>query len=155
MNKSPWHEANKERLREYQREYTKKYRAENREKTRAACREWYLRNREIQVKRSRDNYYEKRLKYLEKKYNLPVNGYEKLFAAQGGTCAICAAMVPGGRYEMFHVDHDHATGAVRGLLCNSCNHLLGNARDNVETLRAAAAYLTQPPAYEILRPAMP
>lgn len=155
MNKSPWHEANKERLREYQREYAKKYRAANREKLREACRKWYLRNRETQLEYSRKRYVRKRSDYLEKRYGLSTGEYEKLLAGQNGVCAICLANEPGGRFETFHIDHCHATGNVRGLLCNSCNHMLGNARDRVLVLEAAARYLTSPPACEILRPTMP
>jgi Recombination endonuclease VII len=49
-------------------------------------------------------------------------GYPELFEAQGGVCAICGKP-PGER--ALHVDHDHETGQVRGLLCYSCNTKLG------------------------------
>ena len=57
---------------------------------------------------------------------------------QGGRCAICGAEQGNRR---FHLDHDHATGRARGLLCHSCNLGLGAFRDNPEWLDAAAAYL--------------
>ena len=48
---------------------------------------------------------------------------------------------------MLALDHDHKTGAVRGYLCQRCNHdLLGAAYDNVDILRAAVRYLETPPA---------
>jgi hypothetical protein len=44
------------------------------------------------------------------------------------------------------VDHDHNTGAVRGLLCHSCNTGLGHLGDSVETLARALDYLQNCPS---------
>lgn len=77
-----------------------------------------------------------------KKYGLTPDGYEQLLLSQGGKCAVCTTDKPngpGGRY--FFVDHDHATGKVRGLLCSNCNSILGHAKDSVQTLRRAISYL--------------
>lgn len=81
-------------------------------------------------------------------YRLTIEGYEALLASQSARCAICKTDEPGGRGR-WHVDHDHAccSGSrscgecVRGLLCSRCNPLLGMARDDTRTLRAAIAYL--------------
>ena len=54
---------------------------------------------------------------------------------QGGVCALCRQRAPE------HVDHDHLTGRVRGLLCSCCNQALGNARDDVAILERAVDYL--------------
>lgn len=79
-------------------------------------------------------------------YDLPAGGYDALLIAQGGRCAICWAKP---RRRRLAVDHDHQTGEVRGLLCDRCNRrLLGLW--NLAALRRAVAYLTQPPAREIL-----
>ena len=79
---------------------------------------------------------------LKHKYGIGVADYDRMLAAQGGGCAICGSIKSyskrGGR---FHVDHCHATGKVRGLLCQACNTTLGQMRENPDTLRAAAAYL--------------
>lgn len=56
-------------------------------------------------------------------------------------CAICGAPPPEGGY--LHVDHNHSTGVVRGLLCNSCNPGLGLFKDDPDRLRAAALYLEE------------
>jgi len=61
---------------------------------------------------------------------------------QQNRCAICDASEPGGQGD-FHVDHDHATGKVRGLLCSRCNTSLGLYRDSPERLRRAADYLAR------------
>jgi hypothetical protein len=74
------------------------------------------------------------------RYGLTLAGYNELLDRQGGGCAICATPEPGGRGR-FHVDHDHKTGIVRGLLCHACNVGIGNLGDDPERLRAAADYL--------------
>jgi hypothetical protein len=72
--------------------------------------------------------------------------YEKMFDGQGQKCAICGKVllkINGlrGKQSAAHVDHNHVTGEVRGLLCSMCNHLLGHATDNEEILMKAVAYL--------------
>jgi hypothetical protein len=59
-----------------------------------------------------------------------------MFEAQGGVCAICGEARPEAR--TLHVDHDHATGAIRGLLCFRCNNALGDFREEYELFRRAA-----------------
>lgn len=59
--------------------------------------------------------------------------------AQGGLCPICK------KWEAVHVDHDHVTGKVRGILCEPCNGGLGQFRDSVSTIRRAIEYLHDPP----------
>lgn len=59
-------------------------------------------------------------------------------------CSATACEICGGSFRTArdrNIDHCHATGAVRGVLCNLCNRMLGSAKDNPETLEAAAAYL--------------
>jgi hypothetical protein len=63
-----------------------------------------------------------------------------LLAAQGGRCAICVGEWT-GHHIAPHIDHDHATGKVRGLLCVNCNNGLGRFGDDPRRLRAAAQYL--------------
>jgi hypothetical protein len=58
-----------------------------------------------------------------------------MIAAQGGKCAVCRKADPE------HVDHDHATNKVRGILCFNCNQALGNARDDVHVLQGLIRYL--------------
>lgn len=71
------------------------------------------------------------------KYGITRTEWAAMFAAQDGACAICTE--PLG--DRPHVDHDHATGDVRGLLCPHCNWMLGNAKDSPANLRRAALYL--------------
>lgn len=58
-----------------------------------------------------------------------------------GACMICSSTVSGFESGIFAVDHCHDSGVVRGVLCQSCNFLLGNARDEVDVLLAAIKYL--------------
>lgn len=81
-------------------------------------------------------------------YGLALGQYDRLKAAQGGTCAICRRAT--GATKKLAVDHDHKTGFVRGLLCGPCNGMLGKARDDVEFFLRAAEYLTHPPALEVI-----
>ena len=74
--------------------------------------------------------------------------YRALLQTQGHRCAICRRGTEswwfgkrGNNRDGWHVDHDHRTGDVRGILCPSCNLMLGNARDEVSTLEAAVRYL--------------
>jgi Recombination endonuclease VII len=71
-------------------------------------------------------------------YGITPDQYQALLTAQGGGCAICGA-APGKR--RLHVDHDHATGTVRGVLCGGCNMGIGRFGDDTRLLANAAAYL--------------
>lgn len=76
--------------------------------------------------------------YRRHAYGLSPEAFGALVAAQNGRCAICLE-VPTGRG--FHVDHCHATGRIRGLLCRGCNLALGNMKDDPARLMTAADYL--------------
>lgn len=73
---------------------------------------------------------------LATKYGLTVAQYQALLSSQDGKCAICAVSL-----VKPCVDHNHKTGAVRGILCDGCNVGLGRFADNPQTLRRAADYL--------------
>lgn len=89
-----------------------------------------------------------RKSYLKRKYGITPEHYDELLAAQGGVCAIC------GREPRpdisLHVDHDHGTGDIRGLLCFCCNNALGDFEDDYERLAAAVRYLRPPAVDEAL-----
>lgn len=80
-------------------------------------------------------------------FGLTEADFQNLLVEQRNACAICGnqfTVISGGRSRAgkVHVDHDHATGKVRGLLCMQCNALLGNARDNLTVLAGARDYLS-------------
>lgn len=64
---------------------------------------------------------------LKRFYDMSLEQYQSILSLQGFRCAICRAEEPRGskRQKYFHVDHDHSTGVVRGLLCVVCNTRLG------------------------------
>jgi hypothetical protein len=70
-----------------------------------------------------------------RRYGITATQFDELLAKQGGVCAIC------GRENPEHVDHDHETGKVRGILCFNCNGGLGQFSDNTERLANAIEYL--------------
>jgi len=74
-----------------------------------------------------------------KQYNMTLEDYKRFLDAQGGVCAICKNPPLSG--QRLCIDHDHISGAVRGLLCRGCNLLLGNLKDSVTITRSAIAYL--------------
>lgn len=57
-------------------------------------------------------------------------------------CSICKCHKPQGR-GAWHIDHDHDTGKVRGLLCSNCNTALGLVRDSIPVLKGMIAYLEE------------
>jgi hypothetical protein len=72
-------------------------------------------------------------------YGLTAEEWDKMLSTQGGRCPICGTDDPGPRG--FDVDHDHLTGANRGLLCSPCNRGLGQFGDDPARLQAAIEYL--------------
>ena len=76
-----------------------------------------------------------------RKYGITMGDYENMFEEQQGLCGICLTDKPGGRFGTFHIDHNHVTGEVRGLLCQACNTGIGLLKDNPLIIRAAANYV--------------
>lgn len=102
---------------------------ESRERRKQTTRSWYYENQE----RYRDT-------YLTRVYGISLAEYNALLESQGGKCGLCRIDEPGG-FGSWHVDHDHDSGAVRGLLCQRCNIGLGYFKDDPDVLRAAADYI--------------
>jgi hypothetical protein len=76
------------------------------------------------------------------KYKLEPAHKQALLDSQSGGCAICGYKF-GQKVGDMHVDHNHKTGAVRGLLCDLCNRGLGYFKDQADRLIAASKYLTR------------
>lgn len=111
------------------------------------CSMCYLRKqlgRAPRARLTREQFKARRRAYkLWRKYGLSVAQVRAMFEAQDGACAICReGFGPWAEVDVsFAVDHCHAAGHVRGLLCSHCNKALGCSRDRPEVLRNAAVYL--------------
>ena len=83
--------------------------------------------------------------YRRRHYGITPEQYEAMVEAVGGLCAICGQperATRRGEIRGLNVDHDHDTGAVRGLLCSNCNTAIGLLRDDPVRLQAAIVYLS-------------
>jgi hypothetical protein len=74
-------------------------------------------------------------------YGITLEEYHSKLEQQGDGCAICGIKIPGGNGKNFYVDHNHATGQVRDLLCHNCNFVIGYAKEDVDILKAVVQYL--------------
>lgn len=150
---------------EQRRQYVRVWKARHREILRAR----YLVNREQENKKRRDRLnanpelrqhrrnYERRWRQTHKsalkksyrkyrlkvEYGLSLEQFDEMIAQQHGVCAICKVKRVVRGEPHLHVDHDHQSGLVRGILCHHCNMILGHSRDSVDVLEACIAYLNR------------
>lgn len=107
----------------------------------------YYREYEAKYKTRPEVKQKRRLQAVKRYYNLDADVYLKMILDQGNKCFICnkaeTHTTKFGDIRPLNVDHDHATGKVRALLCTNCNATLGNVNDNIETLEKCISYLKQ------------
>jgi len=129
-----WYKANKERGEETRRSWAARHPEQMLEYKRA----YELRNIDKNLDRR-----------LRASFGISLDNYNQMLEVQGGVCAICGRAGQGrdgrgvnpDKPRRLCVDHDHATGAVRGLLCGWCNRTLGRFDNDAERFEKAAAYL--------------
>jgi len=96
--------------------------------------------KEYQKKYYRENKKANLSRAMKKNYGITMEDKEKILEIQEYACAICSV-----KLELIErsscVDHNHDTGAVRGVICHNCNSMLGGARDNPDVLFSGAKYL--------------
>ena len=112
-----------------------RWRAADPERQRKYDREYQARRRLEPEFRQRRNEFE-----MVRKYGMTMDDFDAMLASQGGVCAICGGAHRGSGAR-FHVDHDHKTKKVRGLLCGKCNTAIGLLNDDPDRAERAAAYL--------------
>lgn len=101
--------------------------------------------KECKARYSRAYYQQNKEKFIQhnnqqkrqRKYRLSDDEYDEMLLAQQGVCKICEKQ----DYRRLSIDHCHASDNVRGLLCMSCNAVLGSMNDDSVFLRRAADYL--------------
>jgi hypothetical protein len=125
-------QPSKKKMAEYQRKWRQKLSPEMKRYYLDRSNEW-RRNNPEQSARGRRN-------KLKSTYGLSVEAFDALLLKQGGCCAICRANTPRSK-RSWHVDHNHSTGHVRGLLCHHCNLAIGHVSDSIEILQQAIKYL--------------
>jgi len=112
--------------------YQKEYSLKNREKRREHNRAWSVSHKS-----------QRRARHLWVKYKITPEQWDQMLAAQGGRC-LCGAEEPGGRHNVWQLDHDHnklAGEGNRGLLCYACNTTVGTSKESPTRLRLLADYL--------------
>jgi hypothetical protein len=92
-------------------------------------------------KRHQDNPERTRNNDLKRNYGITLDEHTKMYEEQNGRCAICKNE-GNGKWKKLCVDHCHATGKVRKLLCHHCNTALGLVGDNINTLQSMVEYLS-------------
>lgn len=99
-----------------------------------------VRKKDIKYKESRKKY--ARDYHFKNEYGISAEERDALLVAQSHKCAICGVDEAELKHKL-RVDHCHASGEVRELLCNSCNTGLGNYRDSIDLLSKAIQYLVK------------
>ena len=125
MQKHYYYKHHKSRLK-----YKRAYRMTHRKAVNESRRNYYQRNKELCWART-----------IERLYGINSDDYYAKLKAQRGQCKICGTTKFGLRNTHLHIDHDHKTKRIRGLLCGRCNKMLGLARDNWRILQRAIYYL--------------
>ncbi len=111
---------------------SKRYRDNNLDTCRQRNREWYQSNKDMVKDRT-----------LRRKYGITLEQFNGMLGKQGGHCALCPTLPSEQKNGTLVVDHCHATGKIRGLLCNPCNTAIGLLKEDKEVLKRAIGYLTE------------
>jgi hypothetical protein len=129
------HPTSKEVIRKAKKKYydkneekRKQYYEQNKERIKQANRDWHKKHR-----KKDKNIILKRL------YGITLKEYNDFLQSQNGVCKVCKE--PSKKNRRLCVDHNHKTGEIRGLLCDSCNKALGLLKDDKRTVKNLYVYL--------------
>jgi hypothetical protein len=129
-------------------EESRAYYQANKGKINARERYRYATNAEFHERRLEQSRRSRRRLRLKNHFGISLEEYDALLAKQNGACAICKKKSA----RSLCVDHCHATGLIRGLLCNKCNRGMGFFEDDAARIRAAIAYLKASRAAHLANP---
>ena len=124
----------------------KEYRIKNKDILSKKKKEYYFKNKEHILARvknwSLNNKDRVRENQLKRDYNLTLDQYNKMFTDQKGCCKICDRH-QSKLSKVLGVDHNHTTGKIRGLLCNSCNTNIGKFNEDTKILNKMIEYIKE------------
>jgi len=150
--KREYRQKNKDKIRQYNKQYNLK----NRDKVKKWKTRYYYENKKT-IRKYRKKYYKNHKKesliwyhnnkdrakgyFLKYHYNLTMEDKQKMIQSQNNKCAICGNLFENSNNTC--VDHIEIDGIirVRGILCRSCNTMLGYAKDSILLLKSAINYL--------------
>jgi hypothetical protein len=127
----------------------REWNAANQDRARATARRSYRRNQDAAIDRAKHwnaTHSDRRTNAaLVRNHGITLTDYERILEEQGGVCAACGreeTVIDGrsGKIRRLHVDHNHDSGEVRGLLCTSCNVALGLLQDDADRVDRLAGY---------------
>ncbi len=144
-----WSENNIDKLKKYSKDYQKNNRSKINEKAvRRRAEDQLFRkkkndySKEWRIKNSEKMAIYKKKSILKNTYGISVKEFDSMINKQKGGCALCGKSNPRSNNKTgLCIDHNHATGKVRGLLCDKCNRGLGLFNEDVDVLKKAIIYL--------------
>jgi hypothetical protein len=150
MPTKEYYEKNKDKIKQQSREYYKNNKDVILERTRKGALQYYndhkqeildkwKKQRKGKDDKSISKLRRERDRHLQRRYGVSLQWYEDTLKIQGGGCFICGRMP--GKNRNLHVDHCHKTNRVRGILCATCNGVLGRFYEDVSRFEKAIEYL--------------
>ena len=121
----------KERTVKYS-QYNKEYYQNHKEQRNEYHKDWSIKNKNKLIINNQ-------IRHFRNNYNITLEQRNKMIIDRNNRCDICGNFFKNSLDT--HIDHDHNTGKIRGLLCFNCNHALGKFKDNITILINAINYL--------------